>query len=203
MTSWMNTLASLVKTNSLKIHILQQYLLYKINLLSSFKTNLHPAHTQNTCWFQFFLLMKMLIFLKPPIKKLHCHCTKGLDFIGLWLYLVVWYFYRQKLQCHCTKCPVFLVIKMHSTFNPPHVLHCNMHGLPTYYKQTTCSFYYKMTISYRTEKVYTKKELVLLETSIPEFQESFHISEIKTGISFDTCAYPQKPPLWRRTPRGI
>ena len=83
------------------------------------------------------------------------------------------------------------------------VLHCNMHGLPTYYKQTTCSFYYKMTISYRTEKVYTKKELVLLETSIPEFQESFHISEIKTGISFDTCAYPQKPPLWRRTPRGI
>ena len=115
----MNTLASLVKTNSLKIHILQQYLLYKINLLSSFKTNLHPTHTQNTCWFQFFLLMKMLIFLKPPIKKLHCHCTKGLDFIGLWLYLVVWYFYRQKLQCHCTKCPVFLVMKMHSYFNPP------------------------------------------------------------------------------------
>ena len=52
-----------------------------------------------------------------------------------------------------------------------------------------------MTISYRTEKVYTKKELVLLETSIPEFQESFHISEIKTGISFDTCTHRGYTPL--------
>ena len=36
-----------------------------------------------------------------------------------------------------------------------------------------------MPISYRTAKVYTQKELVLIETSITEFHEKFYILEIQ------------------------
>ena len=54
-----------------------------------------------------------------------------------------------------------------------------VHGLRTYHKHKLCSLCSTVPISYSTEKLYTQKELVLLETSVTEFHENLYISAIK------------------------
>ena len=73
------------------------------------------------------------------------------------------------------------------------VLRCTVHGRHTYHKLTTFSLCSTAMSSDKTSKVYTRKELVLIERSITEFH----------GKIFATCLYPRNPPLWKRTLQGI
>ena len=53
-----------------------------------------------------------------------------------------------------------------------------MHSSHTYHEQTICSICYTVPSYESTDKVYTQKDLVLLETSIAEFYEMFYILDI-------------------------
>ena len=46
-------------------------------------------------------------------------------------------------------------------------------------------------------KVYTQKELVLLENLIQEFHNNTILQKLKIGISFPTCAYSWNASLWK------
>ena len=45
---------------------------------------------------------------ETPRKQLQCQCTRGIDFVGLWLCSVVWNSQNKQSQCHCTRCPDFI-----------------------------------------------------------------------------------------------
>ena len=54
-----------------------------------------------------------------------------------------------------------------------------MHRRHPYHEKTTCLLYSTSPSSDRTSKVYTRKELVLIETPIIEFHEKFYIKKIQ------------------------
>ena len=65
----------------------------------------------------------------------------------------------------------------------PHVSHCNIHGICPYEELTICSLCYTDLSSAIPGKVYTQKELVLLETLISELHNKYYNPAIKNWDS--------------------
>ena len=64
-----------------------------------------------------------------------------------------------------------------------------MHGICPYKERTTCSMFHTTPRYDANAKVYTRKDIVLLETPITEFYESVYIPEIqKWHYIFHMCA---------------
>ena len=59
------------------------------------------------------------------------------------------------------------------------VSRCKLHGRYPYEELTTCSMCYTIPSADNTEKNYTLKELVLLETYISEFHEELYVPKIQ------------------------
>ena len=64
----------------------------------------HSPHSKK-CFFQMFLLMNMLSFLKLPGYTIAVSLNQGTTFVGLWWWSLVWDYQNIQLQFWCIKCP--------------------------------------------------------------------------------------------------
>ena len=106
-----------------------------MNLLTLFKTNLHPIHTQKTCLFQIFLLIAILSFLKPPEKQFQCHYTRGGILLGFY---DSWSFETPRINNHCVPVLSDMIVlgcySAQSFETPPSKTTVSLHQVPSFLK---------------------------------------------------------------------
>ena len=82
-----------------------------------------------------------------------------------------------------------------------HIYHiigrCTAHGIIPLKDNTICYMRKQESLTYKYTKIYTRKELVMTETTISDFNTSFYIpANPKVGFSPTTCAHTWYKSLW-------
>ena len=94
------------------------------------------------------------------------------------------------LRC-CDKCPSMVIPNQEANRDTPHtypkihfhvyinVSHCTMHGIHPNGENTTCCMFSTVASADTTEKIYTQKDIVLLQKYITESHKKFYILAIQ------------------------
>ena len=106
-------------------------------------------------------------------------------------------------QCPSINIPYQKIDNKHPNPSPSisfHIYHliasCKKHGRITLTNKKSCRECQQDTASGQSTKIYTRKELVIRETTIFNFHTSFYSSNPEVGVSHSSCTNTRYESLW-------